>query len=98
MEAFQYHDGQLTCEETPLAAIAAEVGTPCYVYSETALRGRAQELLTAVADQAGAATGTLVCYAVKANGNPALLRLLAEAGLGADVTSGGELFGAARRF
>lgn len=74
----------------PLSAVAAAVDTPVYVYSRADLRRRAETFLTT----ARAATGpdALVCYAVKANGNPSLLALLREAGLGADVTSGGELF------
>ncbi len=84
--AFQYHDNQLHCEDAPLAAIAETVGTPVYVYSQAALLERAAAFVTAVPPN------TLVCYATKANGNPMLLRLLAEAGLGGDVTSGGELF------
>lgn len=87
MDAFQYHNGQLHCEDATLAAIAAAVGTPFYVYSARTLQTRAQAFVTAVA-----ATDALVCYAVKANGNPTLIRLLGQAGLGADVTSGGELF------
>jgi len=66
------------------------VGTPVYVYSRADLLGRARTFLEAT--RAAAGDGTLICYAVKANANPTLLRLLREAGLGADVTSGGELF------
>ncbi len=73
-----------------LAALAADVGTPVYVYSRADLLARGRAFLAAARAVAG--TGALVCYAVKANGNPALLGLLREAGLGADVTSGGELF------
>ncbi|MCB8928092.1 MAG: diaminopimelate decarboxylase [Ardenticatenaceae bacterium] len=83
---FQYHHDQLHCEQVPLAELAKQYGTPLYVYSRAAIVENARAFL----DQAPA--GTLVCYAVKANGNPAILRLLAETGLGADVTSGGELF------
>jgi diaminopimelate decarboxylase len=83
---FPYHNNQLFCEDVPLAQLAAAEGTPLYVYSQSAILDNAQAYLK----QAG--KNALVCYAVKANGNPAILRLLAEAGLGADVTSGGELF------
>lgn len=82
---FHYHNQQLHCEAVPLARIAAEVGTPVYVYSRQTLLARAQAYRTAV-------PRALVCFAVKANGNPALLRLLQAIGLGADVTGGGELF------
>jgi diaminopimelate decarboxylase len=89
MIPFQYQNNILTCENLPLADIAAAVDTPVYVYSQAALLERAAAFLqvaTAVSPQPH------VAYAVKANGNPALLRLLAQTGLGADVTSGGELF------
>jgi diaminopimelate decarboxylase len=84
-----YKNGRLQAESVPLAEIAAAVGTPTYVYSQAALLAQAAVIRQATADFA---PGGLVCYAVKANGNPALLRLLAQAGLGTDVTSGGELF------
>jgi diaminopimelate decarboxylase len=87
MTPFAYRDGQLHCEAVPLSAIAAAVGTPVYIYSQAEFMRRAEAYATAVSP-----TRSLICYAVKANGNPALLRLLHQAGLGADVTSGGELF------
>ena len=87
MTSFSYHQDQLLCESVPLADIAAQVGTPVYVYSQAELQQRALAYATAVPPQR-----SLVCYAVKANGNPALLQILRDAGLGADVTSGGELF------
>ena len=83
---FQYRHHQLHCENIPLAELAASYGTPLYVYSRAAIVENGRAFL------AHAPAGALVCYAVKANGNPTILRLLAEAGLGADVTSGGELF------
>jgi diaminopimelate decarboxylase len=89
MHSFRYEADQLHCEAVPLAEIATAVGTPVYVYSRATLLERATEYLRAAA---AAVPRSLVCYAVKANGNPSLLRLLAQAGLGADVTSGGELF------
>lgn len=81
-----YRKGELHCEGASLRAIAADHGTPTYVYSQAALLERARAFLDA-APESG-----LVCFAVKANGNPHLLQLLADAGMGADVTSGGELF------
>lgn len=87
---FVYRAGELVCESVPLAAVVAGVGTPVYVYSRADLLARAQAFVHVAGETAGA--GALVCYAVKANGNPALLSLLREGGLGADVTSGGELF------
>ncbi len=86
MESFQYQDTQLCCENVPLTAVAEAVGTPVYVYSQADLLARSMAFKTAVPPHA------LICYATKANGNPALIRLLAKAGLGGDVTSGGELF------
>jgi diaminopimelate decarboxylase len=88
-KGFGYYNGRLHAESIPLDEIGATVGTPTYVYSQTALLARAAAVKEATAVYA---PGALVCYAVKANGNPALLRLLAQTGLGADVTSGGELF------
>lgn len=86
---FIYRDGELVCDEVPLASIAEHSGTPVYVYSQADLVRRAAEF---VQSSARYAPNALVCFAVKANGNPALLKLFGEAGLGADVTSGGELF------
>ncbi len=87
MVAFHYQDNQLWCEDVPLAEIATAVGTPIYIYSQAELQERAAAFVTAVPS-----ADTLACYAVKANNNPAILGLLRQAGLGADVTSGGELF------
>jgi diaminopimelate decarboxylase len=87
---FHYRSGKLYCEDVPLSAVAEAVGTPVYVYSRADILGRARAFTATAGEIAG--DRALVCYAVKANGNPALLRLLGEAGLGADVTSGGELF------
>ncbi len=81
---FVYKNGRLHCESVPLEEIIREVGTPVYIYSQTELLNRAKTYLET--------TNSLVCFALKANGNPSIIRLFAEAGLGADVTSGGELF------
>ena len=86
MRAFTYRAGQLSCEAVPLATIAAEVGSPCYVYSAGAMRAQ----LRAYQD-AFAARAALFCYAVKANSNIAVIRTLAAAGAGADTVSGGEI-------
>ncbi len=87
MNNFHYVNNELCCENVSLADIAVSVGTPTYIYSQAELEHRARAYI-----RANASSDSLVCYAVKANGNPALIRLLGEAGLGADVTSGGELF------
>ena len=83
---FVYRDGQLCAEEVPLEKIARAVGTPAYVYSATAMRERLHRLLGAFAGQR-----VVVCYALKANANLAVVRTLAEAGAGAEIVSGGEL-------
>lgn len=85
-ETIRYQEGVLTWEGVPLPEIGSQVGTPVYVYSTAELQRRARAFRRAAGDDG------LVCYAVKANGNPAILQLLKEEGLGADVTSGGELF------
>jgi len=84
---FQYKDDELHCEDVPLARIAAEVGTPVYVYSHATLERHFK-----VFDQALAGIPHLVCYSVKANSNLAVLKLLFDLGAGADIVSGGELF------
>ncbi|HYZ30662.1 MAG TPA: diaminopimelate decarboxylase [Crenalkalicoccus sp.] len=83
----------LTVEDVPLARIAAELGTPVWVYSAAALRRRARALAAAMA---GAGLDASLHFAVKANGNLAVLRLLAAEGLGADIVSSGELLAARR--
>lgn len=86
VDDFLYRDGSLHCEGVPLAAIADEVGTPVYIYSTATILRQVRmfgEALAGIADP-------LVAYAVKANPNAAVLRMLAKAGVGADVVSGGE--------
>jgi diaminopimelate decarboxylase len=85
-DAFVYRGGVLHAEAVALDALAAEVGTPCYVYAANAIRGRLAALQRAFAHR-----DTLVCYALKANSNLAVLRLVANAGAGADTVSGGEI-------
>ena len=83
---FHERDGEFWCEEVPLSRIAEEVGTPCYVYSETGVRQR-YEMFSA----AFTGIASRIFYSVKANHNLALLRLMRELGAGADVVSLGEL-------
>ena len=85
MDHFNYQGGELCAEDVPLARIAAEVGTPVYVYS-TATLSRHFNLFR----EALAWTDHLICYAVKANSNLAVLKLLGAMGAGMDVVSGGE--------
>jgi len=87
MHYFNYHHHSLRCEEVELSDIAAAVGTPCYIYSHRTLTRHAE-----VIDKALERFDHLTCYSVKANSNQAVLKLLADRGLGADVVSGGELF------
>jgi diaminopimelate decarboxylase len=87
MTAFAYQGRELCCEEVPLAKIAQDVGTPCYVYSRRTLVEGYRAL-----DQAFAGVPHLICYAMKANANLAILRVFIEAGGGLDIVSGGELF------
>jgi len=87
MHYFDYHGGELWCEEVPLERIAAEVGTPAYVYSERTLRRHVR-----VFDESFQPAAHLICYAVKANSNIHILRRLVEWGTGFDIVSGGELF------
>ena len=86
MDQFHCEHGELFCENVPLAAIARDLGTPTYVYSSAALA--ASYLAYA---EALAGTDHLICYAVKANSNIAVLNLLARLGAGFDIVSGGEL-------
>jgi diaminopimelate decarboxylase len=87
LEEFRYSGGELCCEGVALSEIAREVGTPAYVYSRAALERAYREL-----DEAFEGLDHLVCFAVKANGNLAVLRTLASLGAGADIVSGGELY------
>lgn len=84
--SFDYRDNLLYVESVPLSHIAQTFGTPCYVYSRKVLVEAYQAFDTAFADQ-----DHLICYAVKANANIAILNLLARLGSGFDIVSGGEL-------
>jgi diaminopimelate decarboxylase len=85
MDHFLYRDGVLHAEDVPLTAIAASVGTPVYVYSAATLLRHFR-----LFDEALAWGPHLVCYAVKAASNVAILKLLGDAGAGMDVVSEGE--------
>ena len=85
MDHFNYHGGRLHAEDVPLARIAAEVGTPVYVYSTATLTRH-----FGLFQQALEWTPHLICYAVKANSNLAVLKLLGDLGAGMDVVAGGE--------
>jgi diaminopimelate decarboxylase len=84
--AFTYRDGALHAEQVSLADIATAVGTPFYCYSSRAMTEAFERFAAALAHHR-----PLICYALKANSNLAVVRTLAERGAGADVVSGGEL-------
>jgi diaminopimelate decarboxylase len=86
MNPFTYREGSLYAEGVAVSAIVAAHGTPCYVYSRAALEAAFMEYR-----QALAGAPHLVCYAVKANSNLAVLNVLARLGAGFDIVSGGEL-------
>ena len=85
MDHFLYQDGQLYAEDVPVADIAAAVGTPFYCYSTATLQRHFR-----LFDEALSGMDHLVCYAMKAASNQAILRTLAAEGAGMDVVSGGE--------
>ncbi|MCW5774588.1 MAG: diaminopimelate decarboxylase, partial [Rhodospirillaceae bacterium] len=84
--SFRYADGALHAEGVPVAAIAAEIGTPFYCYSAGALRQAYRALANALTQ-----LPATICYGVKANSNPAVITVLAQEGAGADVVSEGEI-------
>ncbi|MBO0695375.1 MAG: diaminopimelate decarboxylase [Verrucomicrobia bacterium] len=86
MHSFRYRDGHLYCEDVDLVRVAEELGTPTYIYSAETILDHYARL-----DAALAPLDHLICYAVKANSNRAILRLFANAGSGFDIVSGGEL-------
>ncbi|MBI4666346.1 MAG: diaminopimelate decarboxylase [Nitrospinae bacterium] len=87
MHHFEYKDGEYHCEDVPLSRIAEKVGTPFYCYSSATLKRHFE-----VFDKAFESVPHLICFAVKANSNLAVLKLFAKSGGGADIVSGGELF------
>ena len=86
MHHFNYQSGELYCENVPVRRIAARVGTPFYLYSAATLSHHFR-----VFEASFQGFPHLVCFAVKANANLAILRLFAQLGGGADIVSGGEL-------
>lgn len=87
MHSFEYRQGELYCEQVPVSRIVKELGTPCYIYSHATLVRHFQ-----VYDRAFAAIPHIIAFAMKANSNLAILRLMAKEGSGVDIVSGGELF------
>ena len=86
MNDFHYQQGQLCCEQAPLSDIANQFGTPAYVYSRAAFTRHFMAYQPALGDHPG-----MICYAVKANSNIAILNLLSRLGAGFDIVSIGEL-------
>jgi diaminopimelate decarboxylase len=86
MDYFNYRDGELYAEQVPVAAIAEQYGTPCYIYSRATLERHWHAFDQALGDHPH-----LICYAVKANSNLAVLNLFARLGSGFDIVSVGEL-------
>ncbi|PCI84623.1 MAG: diaminopimelate decarboxylase [Hyphomicrobiales bacterium] len=86
MHYFEYKDGELFAENVSLAEIAEQVGTPFYCYSASTFRRHIKMFQQSFADR-----DALICYAMKANSNQAVLTLIAKLGAGVDVVSGGEM-------
>ena len=93
MDHFTYKNGLLKAEDVSLADLADRIGTPFYCYSRATLERHFQ-----VFDAALGGLDHTICYAVKANGNMAVIKTLAQQGAGADVVSGGELMRALELF
>jgi diaminopimelate decarboxylase len=87
MDSFVYKNNELFCENIPAARIAAEVGTPVYVYSKATFLHHFRQLRDAFAP-----LKATICYSIKSCGNLNICKLLAAEGCGFDVTSGGELY------
>ncbi len=87
MHSFRYRDGSLYCEGVDLERLAEKYGTPLYVYSAGTILDHCRRLDSTLSE-----IDHLICYAVKANSNRAILHLLAREGAGFDIVSGGELF------
>ena len=87
MDFFNYRNGQLHCEDVSAETIAAEVGTPTYVYSRATLLHHYKQIADAFAP-----VKATICYSIKSCGNINILKVLAAEGCGFDVTSDGELY------
>ena len=91
MNDFIFKENELYCEDVPVKDIAAEVGTPFYLYSLATLKKHFD-----IFDESSKVLNSIVCYSVKANSNIAVLNYLFKMGWGADIVSGGELFRAVK--
>ncbi len=91
MDAFEYRDGQLYCEQVNLDDLTRQTGTPLYVYSRRTFEDHYDRIARAFVD-----LDPIICYSIKSCGNVHLCKLLANRGAGMDVVSGGELYRAQR--
>jgi diaminopimelate decarboxylase len=87
MDYFEYRGGELYAENVRVADIAAQVGTPLYIYSRRTLQEHYEKIARAFEP-----LNPMICYSVKSSSNTALLKVLADLGAGFDIVSGGELF------
>ena len=87
MQSFSYHDGELYCEDVPVAKLAEQFGTPVWIYSKSFLLGQLKQIQTAFAE-----VNPVICYSVKANSTLGVLKVMRDAGSSFDVVSGGELY------
>ena len=87
MDHFNYKNGKLFAESVDIEKIAAEIGTPIYIYSKATFKEHLQKIRQAYGN-----LDTTICYSVKACGNINILKIFAEAGSGFDIVSGGELY------
>jgi diaminopimelate decarboxylase len=87
MNHFTYRENELYCEDLPVQRIAAEIGTPFYLYSHATLKRHFKAF-----NEAFEGINRLVCFSAKANTNLAILKLFANLGCGLDIVSGGELY------
>ena len=87
MDYFNYRNGTLFAEEVSVEKIADQVGTPVYIYSKATFIDHLQKI-----QQSYSLLDTTICYSVKACGNINILKVMAEAGSGFDIVSGGELY------
>lgn len=87
MQSFEYRNGELYCEDVPVAQLVKEHGSPLWVYSKSFILGQLKQIQTAFAE-----VDPVICYSVKANSNLGILKLIQDAGCSFDVVSGGELY------
>jgi len=87
MDYFNYKNGKLFAEKVDVEKVAAEVGTPVYIYSKATFKDHLRKI-----EKAYSELDTTICYSVKACGNINILKFMAEAGSGFDIVSGGELY------